>query len=81
MCYGRKVGIRYIFASNYYDCYNIIFSSHILYNIRRDMSEPLLPFQCIYNFAKIDLKYGHIVVPSLNNNWGPMYFCKMVKVR
>ena len=47
----------------------------------KDMSEPLLPFQCVYNFGKIDLKYGHIVVPSLNNNWGPMYFCKMVKVR
>lgn len=45
------------------------------------MTEALLPLQCIYNFGNIDLKYGHIVIPTLQNNWGPMYFCKMEKVQ
>ncbi|XP_043521967.1 5-methylcytosine rRNA methyltransferase NSUN4 [Frieseomelitta varia] len=47
----------------------------------KDMTEALLPLQCIYNFGNIDLKYGHIVIPTLQNNWGPMYFCKMEKVQ
>ncbi|XP_012250253.1 5-methylcytosine rRNA methyltransferase NSUN4 [Bombus impatiens] len=47
----------------------------------KDMTEALLPLRCLYNFGNIDLKYGHIVVPNLKNNWGPMYFCKMVKVQ
>lgn len=56
-------------------------TSDILYNFHRDMTEALLPLRCLYNFGNIDLKYGHIVVPDLKNNWGPMYFCKMVKVQ
>ncbi|XP_071879065.1 5-methylcytosine rRNA methyltransferase l(2)10685 [Bombus fervidus] len=47
----------------------------------KDMTEALLPLRCLYDFGNIDLKYGHIVVPNLKNNWGPMYFCKMVKVQ
>lgn len=59
----------------------LILTSDILYNFHRDMTEALLPLRCLYNFGNIDLKYGHIVVPDLKNNWGPMYFCKMVKVQ
>ncbi|XP_053973827.1 5-methylcytosine rRNA methyltransferase NSUN4 [Hylaeus volcanicus] len=49
--------------------------------IVKDMTEALSPLKCIYRFGDIDLKYGHIVVPSLGSNWGPMYFCKIVRVR
>lgn len=47
----------------------------------KDMTEALLPLRCIYDFGRIGLKYGHIVIPTCHNNWGPMYFCKIVKVQ
>ena len=54
---------------------------YILYDSCRDMTEALLPLRCIYDFGRIGLKYGHIVIPTCHNNWGPMYFCKIVKVQ
>ncbi|XP_050457646.1 5-methylcytosine rRNA methyltransferase NSUN4 isoform X2 [Cataglyphis hispanica] len=47
----------------------------------KDMSEALKPLRCLYKFHDFTLKYGHIVVPTLGNNWGPMYFCKIVRIR
>ncbi|KAL6426673.1 hypothetical protein ACFW04_009211 [Cataglyphis niger] len=47
----------------------------------KDMSEALKPLQCLYKFHDFALKYGHIVVPTLGNNWGPMYFCKIVRIQ
>ncbi|KZC12019.1 Putative methyltransferase NSUN4 [Dufourea novaeangliae] len=47
----------------------------------KDMSEALSPLEYLYDFANIGLKYGHIVVPTRNNNWGPMYFCKIQRVQ
>ncbi|XP_076626824.1 5-methylcytosine rRNA methyltransferase l(2)10685 [Colletes latitarsis] len=49
--------------------------------IVKDITEALMPLKYIYKFGKIGLKYGNIVVPSLRSNWGPMYFCKIVRVR
>ncbi|XP_076232797.1 5-methylcytosine rRNA methyltransferase l(2)10685 [Calliopsis andreniformis] len=49
--------------------------------IVKDMSEALRPLEYMYKFAKIELKYGHIAVPTAANNWGPMYFCKIQRVR
>lgn len=46
----------------------------------KDMTEALLPLQTMFDFAKDCVKYGHIAVPNLKNNWGPMYFCKLVRV-
>ncbi|KAK2585917.1 hypothetical protein KPH14_010501 [Odynerus spinipes] len=46
----------------------------------KDMSEALHPLQTLFNFGNFGLKYGHIVIPTLQYNWGPMYFCKMVKI-
>lgn len=47
----------------------------------KDLSEALLPLKGLYSFGKIDLKYGHIVIPTANSNCGPMYFCKIEKVK
>ncbi|KOC59598.1 Putative methyltransferase NSUN4 [Habropoda laboriosa] len=47
----------------------------------KDMTEALVPLQYIYQFGNIGSKYGHIVIPSIKNNWGPMYFCKIVKIQ
>lgn len=47
----------------------------------KDMSEALSPLQCLFEFANIGSKYGHLLVPTLANNWGPMYFCKIERVR
>ncbi|CAK9809363.1 5-methylcytosine rRNA methyltransferase NSUN4 [Anthophora plagiata] len=47
----------------------------------KDMTEALLPLRYIYKFGNIGSKYGHIVIPTLKNNWGPMYFCKMVRIQ
>ncbi|KMQ95570.1 methyltransferase nsun4 [Lasius niger] len=47
----------------------------------KDMSEALKPLSCLYQFRDFGLKHGHIVIPTLDNNWGPMYFCKIVRIR
>ncbi|XP_018050637.1 PREDICTED: 5-methylcytosine rRNA methyltransferase NSUN4 isoform X2 [Atta colombica] len=49
--------------------------------IIKDMSEALSPLKCLYKFGNFGLKYGHIAIPTLQNNWGPMYFCKIVRTR
>lgn len=49
--------------------------------IVKDMSEALNPLRCLYRFGNFGLKYGHIAIPTLSNNWGPMYFCKIVRTR
>ncbi|KAG5345156.1 NSUN4 methyltransferase, partial [Acromyrmex charruanus] len=49
--------------------------------IVKDMSEALSPLKCLYKFGNFGLKYGHIAIPTLQNNWGPMYFCKIVRTR
>lgn len=47
----------------------------------KDMRKSLAPLRCLYEFGKFGLKYGHIAIPTLDNNWGPMYFCKIVRTR
>ncbi|XP_033228360.1 5-methylcytosine rRNA methyltransferase NSUN4 [Belonocnema kinseyi] len=47
----------------------------------KDISKGLKPLECLYNFGNYGLKYGHIVIPTMGNNWGPMYFCKMTRVK
>ncbi|XP_015171361.1 PREDICTED: 5-methylcytosine rRNA methyltransferase NSUN4 [Polistes dominula] len=47
----------------------------------KDMTKALNPFQTLFNFGNFGLKYGHIAIPTIGYNWGPMYFCKMVKTR
>ncbi|XP_011883365.1 PREDICTED: 5-methylcytosine rRNA methyltransferase NSUN4 isoform X2 [Vollenhovia emeryi] len=49
--------------------------------IVKDMSKALNPLRCLYRFGNFGLKYGHIAIPALSNNWGPMYFCKIVRTR
>ncbi|XP_044737838.1 5-methylcytosine rRNA methyltransferase NSUN4 [Chrysoperla carnea] len=45
-----------------------------------DLSEALKPMNCLFKINdRIGLKYGHIVVPFLPNNFGPMNFCKINK--
>ncbi|XP_011258246.1 5-methylcytosine rRNA methyltransferase NSUN4 isoform X1 [Camponotus floridanus] len=47
----------------------------------KDMKEALMPLRCLFKFRDFALKYGHIAIPTLANNWGPMYFCKIVRIR
>ncbi|XP_071559511.1 5-cytosine rRNA methyltransferase NSUN4 [Temnothorax nylanderi] len=49
--------------------------------IVKDMREALDPLRCLYRFGNFGLKYGHIAIPTLSNNWGPMYFCKIIRMR
>ncbi|XP_035719126.1 RNA cytosine C(5)-methyltransferase NSUN2-like isoform X1 [Vespa mandarinia] len=49
--------------------------------IVKDMSDALDPLQTLFNFGNFGLKHGHIVIPTIGYNWGPMYFCKMVKLK
>lgn len=47
----------------------------------RNLDEALAPLRFIYKFAtNCGLKYGHVAIPTKNNNWGPMYFCKIIKL-
>ncbi|XP_024941555.1 5-methylcytosine rRNA methyltransferase NSUN4 isoform X2 [Cephus cinctus] len=49
--------------------------------IVKDMSEALNPLRCLYKFGNFGLRYGHIVIPTVKNNWGPIYFCKIQRIR
>ncbi|KYQ60408.1 Putative methyltransferase NSUN4 [Trachymyrmex zeteki] len=49
--------------------------------IVKDMNKALNPLKCLYKFGNFGLKYGHIAIPTLQNNWGPTYFCKIVRTR
>lgn len=46
----------------------------------RDLSLVMQPFSDMYKFAYPNtLKYGQLVLPFLPVNFGPMYFCKLVR--
>ncbi|XP_062546668.1 5-methylcytosine rRNA methyltransferase NSUN4 [Armigeres subalbatus] len=46
----------------------------------RDLSLVMQPFSDMYKFAYPNtLKYGQLVLPFLPANFGPMYFCKLVR--
>ncbi|XP_034945663.1 5-methylcytosine rRNA methyltransferase NSUN4 [Chelonus insularis] len=50
--------------------------------IVKNMEEGLAPLRFLYTFGdKHGFKYGHIILPTPQNNWGPMYFCKMIRVK
>ncbi|KAG8226677.1 hypothetical protein J437_LFUL005491 [Ladona fulva] len=46
----------------------------------RDLSPALQSTKHLFNFGSTNqLQYGHIVLPIVPNNFGPTYFCKIVK--
>ncbi|XP_053692782.1 5-methylcytosine rRNA methyltransferase NSUN4 [Sabethes cyaneus] len=46
----------------------------------RDLSLVMRPFSDVFKFAPPNtLKYGQLVLPFLPTNFGPMYFCKLVR--
>lgn len=48
----------------------------------RNLNNVLEPTKCIFHFAEnTGLRYGSLVLPFLPNNFGPLYFCKLVKIR
>ncbi|CAH1116198.1 unnamed protein product [Phaedon cochleariae] len=47
----------------------------------KDMSPALLQTRSVYEFAvKNVFRYGHCVLPSIEQNYGPTYFCKLQKI-
>lgn len=50
--------------------------------IVKDLSRALEPGKYMFRFGDPGtLKYGHIVLPYLPANFGPMYFCKLVRTQ
>ncbi|KAJ9581820.1 hypothetical protein L9F63_003889 [Diploptera punctata] len=48
----------------------------------KDMTTSLKPLQCAFKFAEnLGLRYGHLVLPFLPCNFGPMYVCKLVRIK
>ncbi|PSN46828.1 5-methylcytosine rRNA methyltransferase NSUN4 [Blattella germanica] len=48
----------------------------------KDMTTSLQVVQNIFKFGEnLGLKYGHLVLPFLPCNFGPMYFCKLVRTK
>ncbi|KAI4456276.1 hypothetical protein MML48_8g00010465 [Holotrichia oblita] len=48
----------------------------------KDLNVALLQADKIYKFADQKLmKYGHLIVPNLQINFGPTYFCKMQRIK
>uniref|UniRef100_A0A0A9WF62 NOL1/NOP2/Sun domain family member 4 n=1 Tax=Lygus hesperus TaxID=30085 RepID=A0A0A9WF62_LYGHE len=45
-----------------------------------DMTKALEPTKVMYRYRSNVLKYGHLIVPYLPDNYGPMYFCKFVRL-
>lgn len=47
----------------------------------KDLSRALEPAKYMFRFGDPGaLKYGHIILPYLPANFGPMYFCKLVRI-
>lgn len=50
--------------------------------IVKDMKAALEPIECVYKLGHdLGLKYGHVVLPFVPCNFGPMYFCKLVRTK
>ena len=48
----------------------------------KDMSDAMRPFYGSFWFARgCGVRYGQLVLPSVVNNFGPMYFAKIVRVK
>ncbi|XP_069700133.1 5-methylcytosine rRNA methyltransferase NSUN4 [Periplaneta americana] len=48
----------------------------------KDLTAALEPTQCLFKLGHdFGLKYGHLVLPFLPCNFGPMYFCKLVRTK
>ncbi|XP_066586135.1 5-methylcytosine rRNA methyltransferase NSUN4 isoform X2 [Prorops nasuta] len=47
----------------------------------KDLSVALSPLNCLFKFGNYGLKHGHLVIPTIRKNWGPMYFCKIMRVK
>ncbi|XP_043233015.1 5-methylcytosine rRNA methyltransferase NSUN4-like isoform X2 [Amphibalanus amphitrite] len=48
----------------------------------KDMTQAMRPFYGAFWFARgCGVKYGQMVLPSVVNNFGPMYFAKIVRVK
>ena len=46
------------------------------------MTAALEPVECVYKLGHdLGLKYGHLVLPFVPCNFGPMYFCKLVRTK
>ncbi|XP_068231537.1 5-methylcytosine rRNA methyltransferase NSUN4 isoform X2 [Palaemon carinicauda] len=47
-----------------------------------DLTYAIQPLKFLYRFGNnLGLRYGQIVLPSLANNFGPMYICKIKRLR
>lgn len=50
--------------------------------IVKDLSRAIEPGKYMFRFGDPGtLKYGHIILPYLPTNFGPMYFCKLVRIQ
>ncbi|XP_057658006.1 5-methylcytosine rRNA methyltransferase NSUN4 [Diorhabda carinulata] len=50
--------------------------------IVKDLSQALLQTKRVYEYADANiLRYGHLIVPSMKQNYGPTYFCKLQKIK
>lgn len=48
----------------------------------RDMTPALQQIRNVFKMADRKLlKYGHLVLPCLAQNYGPTYFCKLQKIK
>lgn len=47
-----------------------------------DLTYAVQPLSFLYRFGRnLGLRYGQVVLPSLSNNFGPMYICKIKRLR
>ncbi|CAG9857527.1 unnamed protein product [Phyllotreta striolata] len=50
--------------------------------IVKDLSPALMQTKSVYKFAEQRmLRYGHLVIPLVDQNFGPTYFCKLQKIQ
>lgn len=52
----------------------------ILDSLFRDLTQQFKPLQSLYSFGK-GLKFGQLVIPFLPLNYGPLYLCKLVRIK
>lgn len=48
----------------------------------KDLGRSLAQFRHVFHFSSPKItKYGHLVVPNVSQNYGPMYFCKFQRIK
>jgi len=71
---NHQIIVKYVFFKNNKRL------SLIFILLFRDLTKQFEPLKSLYSFGK-GLKFGQMVMPFLPLNYGPLYLCKLIRVK